>query len=128
MMVIVAVCGVGVWPCSFVVQAEASSLRLRGKAQGIGWFAGGLTSGVFGIVLPYMYNPDSGDLRGRIGFVFAALCFIGVVGTWRDIPEMKGRAMVEIDRMFEEKVPARKFVDWSSGESGSVSGDEESSR
>ena len=56
-----------------------------------------------------MYNKDEGDLRGKIGFVYALLCAVGCILTWRFVPEMKSRSAVEIDVMFEKKISARKF-------------------
>lgn len=112
MMVVIVVCGVGVWPASHVVAAEASSLQLRAKAQGLGWFVGGLANGIFCIILPYIYNADQGDLKARTGFVMAGFCALGYIGTWICLPEMKGRSPMEIDRMFELRVPTRQFKSW----------------
>lgn len=112
MMVIIVICGIGVWPASYVVGGEASALHLRAKSQGVGWFASGLATGVFSIVLPYIFNADQGNLRAKTGFVFAGLCLIGVVVSWFTIPEMKGRTAIEIDRMFELKLKARDFKNW----------------
>lgn len=112
MIVIVLVCGVGVWPCGVVVASETSSLQLRALTQGIGVFANSISSGVFSIVLPYVFNPDSGSLGGKTGFIFATLC-VGAAGTaWGWVPEMKGREAGEIDLMFAAGVPARGFRAW----------------
>ncbi|KAJ9610482.1 hypothetical protein H2200_005259 [Cladophialophora chaetospira] len=102
----------GVWPASYVIGGEASSLRLRARSQGIGWAIGGLANFVFSTVTPYIYNADSGNLRSRIGFVWAGLCVITFAGAWYLIPEMLGRTALELDMMFEQKLPARKFRDW----------------
>ena len=112
MMVVVVVIGVGVWPASFVVGAETSSLRLRAKTQGIGWFAGGFAQGVFGICLPYAYNVDEGNLRAKTGFIFAALCSLSWLAVWKSVPEMKDRTAAEIDTMFEHRLPTRAFKTW----------------
>ncbi|KAL1952465.1 hypothetical protein VTO42DRAFT_5292 [Malbranchea cinnamomea] len=103
MMVIIVICGIGMWPASYVVGGEVSALHLRAKAQGVGWFVQGLTTGIFNIVLPYIYNHDQGDVRAKTGFVYAVFCLIGFVLSWLTIPEMKGRTAMEIDRMFELK-------------------------
>lgn len=113
-MIIIIACGIGVWPASYVVGGEASALHLRSKTQGIGWLVSGLTSGVFMIVLPYMFNPDQGNLRAKTGFVFAALCVIGCAASWYTVPEMKGRTAREIDRMFELVLDAKQFKQWKS--------------
>ena len=112
MMITILVCGIGVWPASFAISAETSSLQLRAKTQGIGWFVSALSSTVAGLVLPYVFNPDQGNLRGKTGFTYAASCLVGAAVSWYIIPEMKGRSVMEIDRMFEENLPARAFKRW----------------
>ncbi|KAF7617862.1 putative sugar transporter [Aspergillus flavus] len=109
MMLVITVCGATAWPASYAVGAEASALRLRAKSQGLGWVMNGLSNGVFGLVLPYIFNPDQGNLRAKTGFVYTGLCLVGLVGTWYVVPEMKDRTPIEIDRMFEMHLPARKF-------------------
>ena len=111
MMLVITICGLGAWPASFVVASETSALHLRAKAQGIGWFIAGLTSGIAGFVLPYIFNPDQGNLRAKTGFVYAGFCALGVVIAWFSVPEMKGRTHDEIDRLFELKTPTRRFGD-----------------
>lgn len=115
MMITIIICGVGVWPASFAVAAETSSLQLRAKSQGIGWFFSALSTTVAGLVLPYVFNPDEGDLRGKTGFTYAASCLVGATISWYLIPEMKGRSVGEIDRMFEEGLAARDFARWRGG-------------
>ncbi|KAJ9621972.1 hypothetical protein H2203_006853 [Taxawa tesnikishii (nom. ined.)] len=112
MIIIITVCGVGVWPVSYVVGGETSSLHLRGKTQGIGWLAQGLSNAVFGAVLPYIFSADQGDLKAKTGFVYAGLCAVAVLITWAAVPEMRGRSAMEIDKMFSEGVPARRFRSW----------------
>lgn len=113
MMATLIAVGLGAWPASHVVAAEVSSLRLRARAQGIGGVATNLANGVFSIFLPYIYNPDEGNLGARVGFVFSAFCAISVLLTWQYIPELKDRSNSDIDRMFEEHVPTRDFKRWS---------------
>ncbi|KAJ5652881.1 hypothetical protein N7507_010307 [Penicillium longicatenatum] len=114
MMVITMVCGLGIWPASHVVAAETSSLQLRAKTQGIGWFTSGIATGVFSIILPYIYNADKGNLKAKTGFFLAGVAAIAVILTWLFIPEMKGRSPMDIDRMFSMKLDTRKFKDWNS--------------
>ena len=84
-------------------------LHLRAKSQGIGWFTTGAAAGIMGFVLPYIFNPDQGNLKAKTGFVYGGFSAAAVVISWFVIPEMKGRSFVEIDRMFEERVAAREF-------------------
>ncbi|KAH3962501.1 hypothetical protein HBH70_161560 [Parastagonospora nodorum] len=116
MMITIVVCGIGVWPASYAIAAETSSLQLRAKTQGIGWAVSALTSTVSGLCLPYVFNPDEGNLRGKTGYTYAASCVVGVVVSYFIIPEMKGRTVNEIDRMFEEGLSAREFKSWTGEE------------
>ncbi|TKX19059.1 alpha-glucosides permease-like protein [Elsinoe australis] len=118
MMVVITVAGLGVWPSSYAVGAEVSSIRLRAKAQGLGWLISSLWTAVFSICLPYAYNPDAGDLKSKTGFIFVALSIIGMAVTYFVVPEMKDRKPTEIDRMFELGLSARKFKSWTDNSAG----------
>ncbi|PHH90894.1 hypothetical protein CDD83_2313 [Cordyceps sp. RAO-2017] len=113
LMMVVVIAGLGVWPASYAIGSETSSLHLRAKSQGIGWLVSGLGAGFFGFVLPYVFNPDQGNLKAKTGFIYAGLCAIALVVSFFYVPEMKGRTALEIDRMFEQRLPARKFRAWS---------------
>jgi hypothetical protein len=71
-----------------------------------------LSNVVFNLVLPYIYNTDAGDLKGKTGFVYAGLCLLTFVVTWLVIPEMKDRTALEVDAMFEAGLPCRDFKKW----------------
>ena len=113
--VVITVAAMGVWPASYVIGGETSALRLRARSQGVGWATAGLANFVFSTVTPFIYNADSGNLRSKVGFVWAALCLITYAGSWYLIPEMLGRTPLQLDLMFEEKVSARKFHQWEGG-------------
>ena len=106
------VAGLSIWPASYAVGSEASTLHLRAKAQGIGWLTCGIAASLVGFALPYVFNPDQGNLGAKTGFVFAAVCAIGAVASYYYIPEMKGRTASEIDCMFDLKLKAREFRSW----------------
>lgn len=112
MMVVIFVCGMGVWPVSYAVMSEASALRLRAKSQAIGGISAYVAAIFTNFVLPYLYNPDAADLKAKTGFVFMATCVVGAGLTWLVVPEMKGRSPIEIDHLFEEKVGARQSTGW----------------
>ncbi|KAF4461921.1 maltose permease [Fusarium albosuccineum] len=109
MIAIIVVAGLGVWPCSYAISAEVSSLHLRSKAQGIGWFTASSSASIFGFVLPYIFNSDQGNLGAKTGFVFAGFCVLALVGVYYQVPEMKGRTQAEIDHFFDLSRPARDF-------------------
>jgi Sugar (and other) transporter len=56
-----------------------------------------------------MVNPDQGNMRGKVGFVFGGLALIGTVGSFIYVPELKGRTFNEIDIMFFNRVKPRNM-------------------
>lgn len=59
--------------------------------------------------IPYMINPDEGNLRGKVGFVFGGLGLMGTIWSFFFIPELKGKTFAQIDMMFINRVPPRKM-------------------
>lgn len=112
LLLIIAVCGVGCWPAGYAIMGETSSLRLRAKTQAVGGVAQQSSSVVLSVVLPYIFNPDSGHAGAKTGFLFAGLCAMAEVACWFSIPEMKGRSITDIDHMFDIRLPTRKFKTW----------------
>lgn len=122
MLLVIFFAGIGPWPASYAFASEASALRLRAKTQGIAWFTYGVGTMVFGIVMPYLYNPDAGNLGSYTAFFYFGFAGLGVVVTFFFMPEMKGRDAKEIDRMFDLRIPARKFKHWQAGDTEELTG------
>ncbi len=79
-----------------------------------------LTGVAFSISVPHIFNADAGNLGGKIGFIFAFLCFLGLGLSWLYLPETKAKSYEELDYLFERRVPARKFKKAVYGEYNSV--------
>jgi SP family general alpha glucoside:H+ symporter-like MFS transporter len=56
-----------------------------------------------------MFNPDAGNLGGKVGFVFGATTFIGFVGVYIWLPEPKGRTAADLDKLYASGISARNF-------------------
>lgn len=110
--VITFVAGLGVWPASYVVGGEISSLRLRAKSQGLGWAVGGIGNFAFSTIVPFIYNADAGNLRSKIGFIWVGITALTFVAVWFLVPETYARTPYQLDLMFEQKLPTRKFRHW----------------
>lgn len=119
MITVIVVCGVGVWPASYAIIGETSSLQLRAKTQAIGGMVQQAMSVIMSFVLAYIYNPDAGNLGAKTGFVFCGTCIFGVTLTWYLLPELKGRSALDIDHIFSMGLPARKFKSWNMNEASS---------
>ncbi|KAL4907208.1 hypothetical protein BDW74DRAFT_189735 [Aspergillus multicolor] len=100
-LLIISLTGLTVWPASYAFGAEASSLQLRAKSQGLSWVVHCLSNGVFGIVLPYIFIDDEGALGAKTGFVYTGFCVLALGIAWRIVPEMKNLSAMEIDCLFE---------------------------
>jgi hypothetical protein len=59
--------------------------------------------------LPYMINPDEGNLGGNIAFIFFGLTSILAVFAYFHYPETKGRSFEEIDELFARGVNLRHW-------------------
>jgi len=108
----------GIW--SFVYQAtigsvawpiitEVSKSTLRGQTQALATVTTGLVGAVSGVLLPFAVNPDQGNMKGKVAFIYGTILTLSCVGIWRWYPETKGRSFAEIDRLFEMGVDPRKF-------------------
>ena len=112
MNLIALVAGLGVWPASYCVSAEISSLRLRAKTQGLTWAVSGVLNFVVSFVIPFIFNTDQGNLRAKIGYIWVAVTFITLVAVYFLLPETFKRSPIQLDVMFEHKLTAKSFKIW----------------
>ncbi|KZL72414.1 maltose permease [Colletotrichum tofieldiae] len=94
---------------AFAILGEASSTALRAKTMALATATQALCGLAMNFAIPYMVNPDEGDLRGKVGFIFGGLGLIGTIGSFFYVPELKGKTFDEIDRLFAAKVPPRRM-------------------
>lgn len=99
-------------PLCFVYNGEIPSTKLRSKTIA---FATAVQAVVFiaaTVALPYMLNPQNGNLRGKTGFVFGGFSFCFIAWAYFRLPETRNRSFEELDVMFHRRVPARKFASY----------------
>lgn len=94
---------------AFAILGEVSSTVLRAPTIAIATATQAAFGTLFNSVIPYMINPDEGNLKGKVGFIFGGLSAIASVWAFIFVPELKGRRFDEIDYMFQTKVPPRKM-------------------
>lgn len=56
-----------------------------------------------------MFNPDAGNLGGKVGFIFGGTTFLGFLGCWLWLPETKNRTVIELDELYQTGVKPRHF-------------------
>lgn len=94
---------------SYPVATELVSTRLRsytvGAAISLGYFLAWLTS----FCSPYFINPENMNWGAKYGYIWAGSNFCCALFFFFFLPELKGRALEEIDELFERRVGAWKF-------------------
>ncbi|KAH8646807.1 putative maltose permease [Xylariales sp. PMI_506] len=109
MMIFVATYDVTVGPVCFCLVAELPSTRLRIKTVALARN----TYNIAGIICNFfnapILNPTAWNLRGKGGFVWCGFAFFSIIWVYFRLPEPKGLTPGEMDVLFENKVPARKF-------------------
>ncbi|KAL5313975.1 hypothetical protein ACEPPN_018399 [Leptodophora sp. 'Broadleaf-Isolate-01'] len=73
----------------FVLASEIATMRLRGATQGLITITNACWGLIMQFTVPYMINPDAGDLGGKVGFIFLGTGIIAAVGGWYLYPETK---------------------------------------
>ncbi|KAL1891833.1 hypothetical protein Sste5346_007377 [Sporothrix stenoceras] len=93
----------------FALAYEVATPQLRPMTASIVGFSQGAAGWVIGFVVPYMINPDAGNLGAKVGLVFAGLGVPLCIAFWFMIPETKGLGFADLDYMFSAKVKPRHF-------------------
>lgn len=96
-------------PLPYVINGEVSSTRLRSKTIAIARGTYLVLNIVNSVVSPYILNPLKGNWRGKTGLLTAGLTVISFTWAYLRLPETGGRTYEELDILFNEKLPARKF-------------------
>ncbi|KAH3898654.1 related to maltose permease [Saccharomycodes ludwigii] len=97
---------------AFTIISENSAMNVRSKTIAFATAVQALFFIVATVVVPYMLNPDNGNLRGKTGFVFGAFCFVCTVWSFFRLPETSGRSYEELDIMYHRGIPAREFKNY----------------
>ncbi|KAK5118700.1 hypothetical protein LTR85_007906 [Meristemomyces frigidus] len=94
---------------AWVSGGELPSQRLRsytfGLAASVGFFGAWLAT----FTAPYFINPAAPNWGPKYGYTWVPSCLIAAVFVYFCLPEVKGRSLEEIDEMFAQRLPARKF-------------------
>jgi sugar porter (SP) family MFS transporter len=97
-------------PLSYVVIAEIPTARLREKTVSLSTSLSVIWTFIVSFTLPYLLNAPYANLGPKVGFIYGALSFLGVIWVIFGMPETSNRALEELDELFEKCVPYRKFA------------------
>jgi MFS family permease len=100
---------VGVGSTVYAIAGEIPTSVLRAKTLAIALSVSNSMNTFWSFVSPYMFNPGYGNLKAKIGFVFGAIMLIFVVLGYFYVPETRMRSYEELDELFMNRVPTRKF-------------------
>ncbi|KAK4934294.1 hypothetical protein LTR10_024394 [Elasticomyces elasticus] len=92
-----------------VVLGELSSTKLRSKTLALCYIAGWSADLLIICGTPYLISADYANLGAKVGFIFGGISILVFIWCFLCLPETKDRTLEEIDEMFMNKVPARKF-------------------
>ncbi|GLI80317.1 hypothetical protein PoHVEF18_008670 [Penicillium ochrochloron] len=98
-----------VGPICYSLVSELSSTRLRTKTIVLARNLYNICGLITNIITPRMLNPSAWDWGAKAGFFWAGMCFLCLLWAFFRLPEPKGRTYAELDLLFEQRVPARKF-------------------
>lgn len=97
---------------AYTAAAEIPTQRLRGKTIAIAIGMQFLSYMIQVFVLPYIVDPDEGNLGGKTAFIYGGLLTLFCVYFGLYHPETRRRTFAEIDEMFEAGISARGFGAW----------------
>lgn len=74
-----------------------------------------VTQFVVSFCIPYLLYAPYANLGTKVGFVFAPLALLTLIFAIVAVPECRGFSLEEIDHLFMQKVPLRKFQTYKHG-------------
>ncbi|CAK7243333.1 MAG: hypothetical protein STHCBS139747_004851 [Sporothrix thermara] len=96
-------------PLGFTFLADCSTAILRAKTANMGALAFALLSLITTYCTPIMLAAPNFGVADTM-FFYGATSLVFVIIMWFVIPETKNRSYLELDEMFELKVPTRQFA------------------
>ncbi|KAJ5624770.1 hypothetical protein N7510_001079 [Penicillium lagena] len=94
---------------SYIILGEVANSRVKEKTSDLAVSISVLTTFVVSFTLPYLLDAPYADLGPKVGFIYGSITIVSSVVAYFMVPEMKGRSLEEVDRLFEARVPLRKF-------------------
>lgn len=85
------------------------STRLRKKTICLARNSYYIVSVISQVLQPYFMNPTQWNLNGYTGFFWGSTALAVDVYAFFRLPETKDRSFEELDMLFANEVPARKF-------------------
>ncbi|KAF5495086.1 General alpha-glucoside permease [Colletotrichum siamense] len=102
--------GASIGPVPYGIAANVGATNIRVKTISLGRNTYYFLSIINTIASPYLLNPQEGNLKGKAAFPAVAFTLLLIVWAFFRLPEIKGMSPEVLNKLFEQKVPARKFL------------------
>lgn len=99
-------------PLAWVVASECAVGKNRQKLMSLGSATFFIWAFVVAFTLPYLFDPDKGNLGTQIGWIYGVGTMIGIIFVFFCVPETRGRTLEEIGEMLNARVPTRKWTSY----------------
>ncbi|KAH6839626.1 general substrate transporter [Chaetomium sp. MPI-CAGE-AT-0009] len=99
-----------VGPVTYSLVSELSSTRLKAKTIVLARAAYNASNIFVNVMTNYQLSSTAWNWGARTAFFWAGSCLLSAVWVFFRLPEPKGRTYAELDMLFEQRVPARKFA------------------
>ena len=93
----------------FCIVGEIPSSKLRAKTVMLARNLYNVAGIIVAIVTPYMLNPTEWNWKAKSAFLWAGIAIASATWVYFELPETRGRTFAELDKLFAEGVPSRKF-------------------
>ncbi|KAK1671458.1 general substrate transporter [Colletotrichum godetiae] len=100
--------GIGGW----LLMAEPLSGRASNYQSSIVLVAYWIITWLVGFVTPYMIDETAGDLGVKVSYIWFGMTVLSLVWAYTCLPELTGLSRMEIDKLFDERVPAWRSRTW----------------
>jgi MFS family permease len=104
--------GLGWGPLTYVVITELPALSLRDHSQRVSSLTNIGINFAVTFSIPYLLDDSYAGLHSKVGFIFGSIAVCACVFTYLCVPDCQGKSLEEVDRLFHEGVPVRKFKDY----------------
>lgn len=104
--------GLGWGPLTYVVVTELPALSLRDHSQRVSFLTNIAVNFAVTFSIPYLLDDQYAGLHSRVGFIFGSIAVCACVFVYFCVPDCQGKSLEEVDRLFHEGVPVRKFRDY----------------
>lgn len=99
-----------VGPVTYSLVSELSSTRLKAKTIVLARALYNISNIVVNVLTNYQLSSTAWNWSARSAYFWAGTCLLSFVWAFFRLPEPKGRTYEELDLLFEQGVPARKFA------------------